>query len=218
MDFTSFLNLLPKIEKETLPGSTAHDRMAPSERAGLMKRFNPDTANARKAAVMMLFYPKDSMAHFVLIVRNTYPGVHSSQVAFPGGKKEESDAGFRETALRETHEEIGVRPGDITVVRAFSELYIPPSNFMVFPFLGYCDERPQFLPDPAEVAQVLEVPVSVFLDDNTAAVERMATSYSPSIEVPGFRIEGRMVWGATAMMLSELKEVLNNAMQAEGFS
>ncbi|HLN94961.1 MAG TPA: CoA pyrophosphatase, partial [Flavobacterium sp.] len=157
MDFTSFLRLVPKIEKETLPGADAHERMAPLERARMMKAFDPATTPTRKAAVMMLVYPKEDTAHFVLIVRNTYPGVHSSQVAFPGGKREDVDADFEATALRETFEEVGVPAQAITVVRKFSEIYIPPSNFLVYPFLGYCTDRPDFLADPAEVAEVLEV-------------------------------------------------------------
>lgn len=218
MDFTVFLDLVPKIAKETLPGAVAHDRMAPLERAGLMAHIDLAEVRPRTAGVMALCYPKGGKTHFVLIVRNTYPGVHSSQVAFPGGKKEGSDADFQATALRETFEEVGVRPEDITIVRGFSEVYIPPSNFLVYPFLGYCTRRPDFLPDPAEVAEILEVPLDTLLDEKTAAVERMATSYNASIDVPGFRIAGRMVWGATAMMLSEIRMVLNQAARPDAFS
>lgn len=183
-----------------------------------MKAFDPATTPTRKAAVMMLVYPKEDTAHFVLIVRNTYPGVHSSQVAFPGGKREDVDADFEATALRETFEEVGVPAQAITVVRKFSEIYIPPSNFLVYPFLGYCTDRPDFLADPAEVAEVLEVPLGVLLDPDTMDVEQMATSYSTSIPVPGFRIAGRMVWGATAMILAELREVLDSVKRDGGFS
>ncbi|UMY65489.1 MULTISPECIES: CoA pyrophosphatase [unclassified Flavobacterium] len=218
MDFTSFLRLVPKIEKETLPGADAHERMAPLERARMMKAFDPATTQTRKAAVMMLVYPKEEVAHFVLIVRNTYPGVHSSQVAFPGGKREDSDADFEATALRETFEEVGVPSHAIRVVRKFSEIYIPPSNFLVHPFLGYCTDRPDFLADPAEVAEVLEVPLAVLLDPATMEVAQMDTSYSNAIPVPGFRISGRMVWGATAMMLAELREVLEVVRRDAGFS
>ena len=120
----------------------------------------------KKAAVMMLFYPKDTQTHLVLIQRNTYPGVHSSQIAFPGGKVELEDETLSHTALRETHEEIGIVPNQIQVVRAFSEVYIPPSNFMVYPFLGLSQNELTFNPDPEEVAGIIELPLVHFLDEN----------------------------------------------------
>ncbi len=213
MVFEAFLALIPKISKITLPGNIAHSRMEPMERAAIMRNLDPETLNPKKAAVMMLCYPKDGAAYLVLTLRNTYPGVHSSQVSFPGGKREASDIDFQMTALRETQEEIGIDPSQIKVVRAFSELYIPPSNFMVYPFLGYCDEPPVFTPDPTEVAQILELPLADFLDDTLMSVRNMDTSYNLSINVPGFIVHGNMVWGATAMILSELKEVLKVSLQ-----
>lgn len=208
MDFDAFLALVPKIIQEKLPDDVSHQKMAPLERMEIMKNLNLEKANPRKAAVMMLFYPKDAKAHLVLIVRNTYPGVHSSQIAFPGGKVEDFDVSFEATALRETHEEVGILPSQITVVRAFSDVYIPPSNFMVFPYLGYSTEPLQFIPDPAEVAGIIELPLEDFLDDTIVVLKKMATSYNSSIDVPAFNIDEQIVWGATAMMMSELKDVL----------
>ncbi|MGK4567572.1 NUDIX hydrolase [Flavobacterium sp. 3HN19-14] len=118
------------------------------------------------------------------------------------------DADFEQTALRETHEEVGILPSQITVVRAFSDVYIPPSNFLVFPYLGYSKEELQFIADPAEVAGIIELPLDDFLDDTIVVLKKMATSYNSSIDVPGFNIDEQIVWGATAMMMSELKDVL----------
>lgn len=209
MDFDLFLNAVPKILKQTLTGEVAHHKMAPPERKVLMQNF--DGANFRKAAVLMLFYPKQSKTHLALILRTSYNGVHSSQVAFPGGKLENFDANYQETALRETYEEIGVSPEKISIIRPFSQIYIPPSNFMVFPFLGYATHELQFVIDPKEVAGIVEFPISELLNDSSVVSKKMTTSYSESIDVPSFKIDEHYVWGATAMMLSELKDILKNA-------
>ncbi|MDI1255091.1 MAG: CoA pyrophosphatase [Flavobacterium sp.] len=208
MDFDAFLALVPKIILEKLPDAVSHQKMAPLERMEIMKNLDLEKANPRKAAVMMLCYPKNKKTHLVLILRNTYPGVHSSQIAFPGGKVEDFDENLEQTALRETHEEVGILPSQITVIRAFSDVYIPPSNFLVFPYMGYSTATLQFIPDPAEVAGIIELPLENFLDDGIVVLNKMATSYNSSIDVPAFNIDGQIVWGATAMMMSELKDVL----------
>lgn len=210
MDFKAFLELVPKINAAILPGDTAHQKMAPFERIALMKNLDIDSLNPRKAAVMMLFYPKNGNTYIVLIVRNSYKGVHSSQIAFPGGKVEVYDATIEQAAIRETKEEIGIDSEEIHVVRAFSEVYIPPSNFRVFPFLGYCKAEPTFIPDPREVAGIIELSLDDFLDENHVEVKRISASYAQDVDVPSFIVGEHIVWGATAMMLSELKEVLKS--------
>jgi 8-oxo-dGTP pyrophosphatase MutT (NUDIX family) len=210
MDFVDFLKYIPQIEKETLLATKAHLIMAPAERVEQMKNFSLEGKNPKQAAVMMLFYPKNDKTHLVLIVRNSYPGVHSSQIAFPGGKVESYDLSVAHAALRETHEEIGVNPNQISIIRAFTALYIPPSNFMVYPFLGYSTEELDFQPDPNEVSGIIELSLHDFLDEKRVVSKRMSTSYSDDIEVPAFKIQEHFVWGATAMMLSELKEAIKN--------
>lgn len=208
MDFVDFLKYVPKIEKEKLLARDAHMKMAPLERVSSLSEENYYDKNPRKAAVMMLFYPKDKQTHLVLIVRNTYPGIHSSQIAFPGGKVELEDVSLAHTALRETHEEIGVHPEKITVVKAFSEIYIPPSNFLVAPFLGISHVELTFTEQEDEVAGIIELPIIEFMNEDNIVLKRMNTSYADDIEVPAFKIKDHYVWGATAMMMSELKEVL----------
>ena len=208
MNFQDFLNGIPKIESEILLGETAHLKMVPPERKELMKDIDLVTTNPKKAAVMMLFYPKKSVTHLVLIVRNSYPGIHSSQIAFPGGRVEEFDKNLQETALRETHEEIGISPDKINIIRPFTEIYIPPSNFMVYPFLGYCEHEIAFELQQEEVAGIIELPLSEFMDEHIVVSKSMNTSYSDFFEVPCFKVNEHYIWGATAMMLSELKETL----------
>ena len=116
MLFKDFINYIPKIEKEKLLSTDAHAKMAPLERISYLKEENYQENNPRQAAVLMLFYPKNKQTHLALIVRNTYPGVHSSQIGFPGGKVEESDFNLEETALRETHEEVGINREKVEII------------------------------------------------------------------------------------------------------
>lgn len=210
MEFNHFLKLVPKIANIALPGEQAHFKMAPPERRKIMESLNLSVANPRKAAVLMLVYPQNGQAMLALIRRNSYKGVHSSQIAFPGGKVETFDESELATALRETHEEVGVAPTDVVVVAPFTPVYIPPSNFYVAPFLGYLVTQPQFIPDPREVAAMVQLPLSVLLDESNIVNRNMNTSYSEAIDVPSIIIGDDAIWGATAMMLSELKDVLSS--------
>ncbi|PKB17736.1 CoA pyrophosphatase [Flavobacterium sp. 5] len=218
MDFQDFLQIVPYLDAVNLPGEEAHNIMVPVERRKIIESLNFDEINPRKAGVMMLCYPKGGKTHLVLIVRNSYKGVHSSQIAFPGGKYEVDDLNLEQTALRETFEEVGIPSDKIEVLKAFTNLYIPPSNFMVYPFLGICKEEIAFYPDPIEVADIIELPLTTFLSDTIVVDADINTSYSKSIAVPVFKIDEHIVWGATAMMLSELKIVLNSILRKMNFS
>jgi 8-oxo-dGTP pyrophosphatase MutT (NUDIX family) len=208
MDFQEFLKYVPKLITASLPASEAHYKMAPLERVESLKNIDLKEKTPKNAAVMMLFYPKMGKTHLVLIVRNSYEGVHSSQIAFPGGKYETDDVSFAYTALRETEEEIGVAIEKIEIIRNFTQLYIDPSNFMVFPYLGICKEELVFYPNALEVAEIIELPLTTFLMEELVVKVNIPTSYAENCSVPAFNINEHIVWGATAMMLSELKEVL----------
>lgn len=208
MDFQEFLKYVPKIKQVPLPAESSHIKLAPTERIEALLNSNLSVTNPRIAGVMMLLYPKKGITHLILIVRNTYKGVHSAQIAFPGGKYEIDDLDYAFTALRETHEEVGVLPENIEVIRAFTPIYIPPSHFQVHPFLGISNKEITFSLDPTEVADIIELPLATFLDDRILVEETLSTSYATDIQVPAFKIEEKIVWGATAMILSELKDVL----------
>jgi 8-oxo-dGTP pyrophosphatase MutT (NUDIX family) len=208
MDFQDFLQYVPNLIPVELPATMSHIKMAPKGRIEELKNLDLSTKTPRIAAVMMLFYPKNGETHLVLIVRNAYKGVHSSQIAFPGGKYEISDANFEETALRETEEEVGVSSEKIEIVKHFTPMYIPPSNFLVHPYLGIAKEELSFFPDIREVADIIELPLSVFLNDEIIIETTLSTSYAANVLVPAFTIQNHIVWGATAMILSELRDVL----------
>ena len=135
---------------------------------------------------------------------------HAMHHPFTSPKPEDFD--LRQTAIRETYEEIGVHPSVINVVCAFTEVYIPPSNYMVYPFLGYSQVELDFELQVDEVAGIVELSLKDFLDDKIIVTNTMKTSYAGNIEVPGFQVNEHFVWGATAMMLSELKDVLKVAL------
>lgn len=213
MLFKDFIKYIPKIEKEKLLSTDAHAKMAPLERISYLKEENYQDKNPKQAAVLMLFYPKNQQTHLALIVRNTYPGVHSSQIGFPGGKVEESDLNLEETALRETHEEVGIHPEKVEIIKSFSQIYIPPSNFLVAPFMGISQQELTFVPDLHEVKRVLEFSVEDFLSEKSITKVKMSTSYATDIEVPAFMVDKYVVWGATAMMMSELKETIKSSIR-----
>jgi len=213
MNFNFFEQQISKIKDLPLPGEASQYKMAPESRLEELQRINISQKNPRRAGVMALFYPTNNMGtNLLLILRKTYKGVHSNQVAFPGGKEEKSDDGLLTTALRETYEEVGVAPNDITVIKEISEIFIPPSNFMVQPYIGLYRNPKPFVKQDAEVELILEVPVSDFLDDTLVVSKKMTTSYAVDIEVPAFKLNGYIVWGATAMMMNEIKELLKQVL------
>ena len=209
MDFQDFLRLSPNLRKITLPGEEAHYKLAPILRMKELEKINIAKQNPRQAAVLSVFYPgQKGETKFVLILRKTYKGVHSNQVGFPGGRVELEDRDLAHTALRETEEEVGIPQNEVEILKEMSRLYIPPSNFWVHPFMGITQKTPVLVPQEEEVEAVLEVKLEDFMNDSCLIQEKLSTSYTKEIEVPAFLLNGHVVWGATAMMLSEMKEIL----------
>lgn len=209
MKFESFLELVSKIRNLPLPGRDVQLEMAPMERLKELKEIDISKLSPRQAAVMSLFYPNTSgETELILMLRQTYKGVHSNQVGFPGGKVETSDRDLEHTALRETEEEIGVAQSAITVVKELTNIYIPPSNFWVQSYIGYSISTPDFIPQESEVEALIPVPLSEFLSDACITTQRLSTSYMDDIDVPAYNLQGHIVWGATAMMLNEVRSLL----------
>ncbi|SOC81402.1 NUDIX domain-containing protein [Salinimicrobium sediminis] len=213
MNFQNFLNISPKLRKIKLPGEEAHFKLAPMLRLQELENLKIEEKNSKKAAVMAVFYPgQQEETKFVLILRKTYQGVHSNQVGFPGGRVEPEDRDLAHTALRETEEEVGIPQHEVEVIKELTRLYIPPSNFWVHPFMGIMKRTPILIPQEEEVESVLEINLLDFLNDSCLTRETLSTSYAKEIEVPAFVLGGHIVWGATAMMLSEMKDILEQAL------
>jgi 8-oxo-dGTP pyrophosphatase MutT (NUDIX family) len=207
-DFQRFIASLEVKLAGPLPGISSQLKMAGMKRkieAGQIVVPN----DARRAGVMVLFYPVEENPNIAFIKRNEYPGVHGGQISFPGGGWESHDKNMTETALRETEEEIGVPAEKIIPIGNLSSLYIPPSNFLVTPTVGYTTERPEFRPDPEEVEKILEIPFHLFLDSNNLTEKDIIVSMDVVIKVPCFSVNGYVIWGATAMMLHELTDVIS---------
>ena len=207
MNFKDFIHKIEDYKIAKLGGLDAQFKMAPK----LRLKYNQDKIaanNPRKAAVLALFYPnKNNETTILLTQRASYKGTHSSQISFPGGKIEKEDNSLETTAIRETYEEVGVQSSSIEIIRELTDVYIPPSNFLATPFLGFVNQRPNFNLN-YEVDKSIEVLVSDLLNDTSFTSIKMNTSYMDNIEVPCFKLEDYVVWGATAMMLSEIKELL----------
>lgn len=214
MRFDAFSKIINAINSFALPGLEAQMHMAPPFREALLKQSVSLRANAKLAAVMALFYPnKTGETHLVFIVRKSSPGVHSGQIGFPGGKPELGDVDLKATAVRETWEEIGVSSNSIHVLCPLTEVYIPPSNFDVFPFVGIMASTPNFKRQPSEVESIIEIPLKDILDESNRVFSLVSTSYGPKVNVPAFNFEGHIVWGATAMILMEIIELLNSILK-----
>lgn len=207
MNFTQFRKKIPQITSNRLGGINAQFKLAPE----LRKRYDTDKISANNpkvAAVLALFYPnKNNETSFLLTERASYKGAHSSQVSFPGGKKEVRDKNLQQTAVRESFEEVGIQPNKVNIVRELTTVYIPPSNFLATPFLGFSEETPLFLTN-YEVAKTIEVLVTDLLNDTSISTVSINNSYMNNVEVPCFKLNNHIVWGATAMMLAEIKELL----------
>ncbi|WGD35021.1 CoA pyrophosphatase [Olleya sp. YS] len=209
MNFDEFIIALPKIKNIPLPAEASQFKMSPPYREKLIKLQAEKIKNAKQSAVLALFYPDlEAQTKLILILRKTYKGVHSAQVGFPGGKVEEADKNLMHTALRETHEEVGVHPELVTVYKEMTQVYIPPSNFYVQPYMGVTNQTPIFTKQEEEVEDLLEVYLSDLLNEDNITNKLVKTSYDVEVEVPAFRLNNHLVWGATAMMLNEVKDLL----------
>ena len=196
-----------------MPGEQSHFKMEPEIRKQWRDSEKISKLKPKQAAVMALFYPNQYQeTQLLLILRKTYKGVHSNQIGFPGGKVEPEDDNLETTALRETNEEVGILPKDIETIKKLSKLYIPPSNFMVQPYIGLYSNPKPFKIQETEVEAIVEVLFSDFMNDKNLIYQNLNTSYAKNIDVPAFKLNGYTVWGATAMMLSEIKELLRQVL------
>jgi len=204
----SLTEFLESALKSPLPGQEAQTKMMPS--LSDKSRFSlAAKTDAKDGGVMILFYQKNGNWYFPLIQRPDYDGVHAKQISFPGGKKDNEDEDLIATALRETKEEVGIISKEIKVLGSLTELYIIASNYNVLPVVGYLRGIPKFIGDDREVDEVIEVKLDDLMLEANRKEKPMTILQGITIHAPFFDLNHKVVWGATAMILSELKAILS---------
>ncbi len=209
----TFLKLIDDIKKSLLnplPGLSVQLSLLSKERYQEYEKrhISYDLNTVRQSSVMVMLYEKEGEVYFPLIQRPEYDGTHSGQIALPGGKKDPEDTDVIETALRETFEEIGIEREKIEVLGLLSPVFIPPSGFLVNVVIGYCKDKPTFVPSPYEVAALIEFPLRVLSEPYAIEERKVVSSINWQMKAPGYVYDGRFVWGATAMILTELRELV----------
>ena len=202
-------DLLKKIQDATLEGENAHQMYSPPYRP-LFSYEEILAKNPKFAAVDILLYLKDNEWYFPLMVRSTNErDRHSGQISLPGGKREEYDENFEQTAKRETFEEMGIDIHYNRIIREMSSIYIPPSNFYVKAFVSYTKKNPVFTLQKTEAVELIEFPVTELLSLSEQP-EMMVLPSSRGAEVPVINFNNYIIWGATSMILSEFSHLLKN--------
>ena len=205
MKFDVFIHRLIKLKNKSLPGVQSHLELAPKNRIQLLKKHKSNL-KTHDAAVSLCFFPDlNNDVILPLILRNEYDGVHSNQVSLPGGKKEYYDSDLIDTSKRETFEEIGIIKENMNFQFKLTDIYIPPSNFFVRPYIFTIDNTPLLNPNRHEVVKVIKPKLTSLMNLNI----QYGFINEKKMESPFFLIENHIVWGATAMILNEFLSLFN---------
>lgn len=206
--FSEFVHRIQQQLQQPLPGIVAQQKMASSLSKNRQWQFKHEQT-ARQAATLLLLYEKPGGIICTALMQRTKDGyAHGGQISFPGGRKDPNDADHFATALRETEEEFGVPRESVQVLGKLTDLYIPASNNMIFPVVGCLHTEAVFAPNKAEVEQVIEVPLSYLQQSDIVKQTVLRPYLDLDLDVPYFDVYGHIVWGATAMLLSEFLEVM----------
>jgi 8-oxo-dGTP pyrophosphatase MutT (NUDIX family) len=194
---------------QQLPGKNAHLKLAPPARKADLQRETTPPASAQKSAVMILLFEKESKLHVVYIRRSMYVGIHAAQIAFPGGRYDDTDLHVQETAFREIEEEIGIHRSKIELLGELTSIYVPPSNFLISVYVGFMHEQPVYLPDEREVGEIIELDVDELYQPNAVQEKSFfVPSANETVFAPCFATSKCDIWGASAMVTNELLQIL----------
>lgn len=210
MRLPQILHKIKQISHHKLPGFDAQLKMSPPMR-GKYTELDLKKLKAKESAVMILLYEKNEETYIVFTQRHVYDGAHSGQISLPGGKRDIDDNDLKTTALRELEEEVGVVVNKENVVLALTWLYVPPSNFIIYPFVAFANNKPEFIKEEAEVKEVLEIKLNdLFNIVNQKKYLYHNEKLNISFETPSFQIDNKIIWGATAMILSEFLNIIES--------
>jgi len=190
---------------KSLPGKASQNKMAPAARRSKIKsRF------FQRGSILILLYPDNNELCTVFIKRTIDNTPHSGQISFPGGRFEAGDKSLKETALREAQEEIGVLASEVEIIGRLTPLHVDVSNIDVTPYVGVSGKKPVFKTDPGEVDFIIEVKISELFNDDIIQ-NKIIVIDDYKVEAPGYNIRNNYIWGATAMILSELLDIMGTA-------
>ena len=192
---------------EKLPAHESHSKVMQHRKS--LDQLGELPQGARRSAVLILLYPTNEELHTVFILRQSYKGVHSGQIGLPGGKVEPEDISLRDTALREANEELNIQREELELLGELSPLYVPPSNFVIHPFVAFQQNRPEFVPQEREVAAIIEYPIKELLGEEKL-IDTTVEVINGKLKVKGFNLQEKILWGATAMIIQELIDVLES--------
>lgn len=209
MHFTSFINDLQYAFTHTLPGIEAHKEMT-----GNVSRTWKIPVSHRKSAVLVCLYEKNGEIFLVFIRRTKDGKAHSGQISLPGGRMDPHDADLIHTALREAQEEVNIQAKEVHIIGNLTEIYIPVSNFLVYPTVGYLPYKPLLIPEPNEVDLIIEAPLMSFFEEKNYSTISINFKKGISFQAPAFIIKGHTIWGATAMIMNEFLYVVKKVLPA----
>lgn len=189
------------------PGLQSQLTMVPDLRPG-DKTYQEAGDTCLRAGVLVLIYPREGRPHVVLTRRTSQVAHHQAQISFPGGQMDAHESAV-ETALREAEEELDIPPAGVRVLGELTPLYVPPSDFCIYPVVAASGKRPEFRPSPREVAEVIEVPLEHLLAPGTVKKETWPIR-GLDVSVPFYSFRGHKIWGATAMILAELLDLIKD--------
>ena len=214
MTIDRFIEITPKIKELIIDSNVSQLKMAPPFRKDLLELTRNNYKNSKNAGVTILFHPYNNRVSFTLILRNEYDGVHSNQISLPGGSFEKNDKSIFDTALRETNEEIGIDINKVQLIRKLQNVYVPPSNYDISPFMVYTENELKFIKDTNEVKEIINVDLEQLCIDNNIVKTKgsqISNRYLNTL-VPAYKLNGYFVWGATAMILSEVKDIIKSVL------
>lgn len=187
-----------------MPGNKAHNLMNPQ----FSNKAPKHTEKPKQSGVLILLYSDKGIIRFPLIQRAEYPGTHSGQMAFPGGKKEPQDQNLTQTAIREAEEEIGITKNNIIILGHLSKCFVAASNYDVLPVIGYTKKKPSFKPDTREVSEIITPSLPELMNNPAPQIKNITIHKNIKLRSPYYQLQNKIVWGATAMVLNELTLIL----------